>query len=331
MGKQELVLDGLVVNYNNHTGSIDLKIRDKKMKGKPFSVSLSSSSESYKTMFSLLKEKDLVDTQSIGLPEVCPRITNSQELAIPGKNPRFNIRIGIGLEDKPLDIDLEHHSSILIAGMPGSGKTVALRNFILHGLSHKSVEVRVADSSKAELKTYAYRDKDVYTSEFEESLAMLLELKAEMKRRYALMEKANLNTYRDTALPAIYLIVEGDGIYQRDSDFAESAENESDVHVWELFKRVHSELMNFGRAAGIYSILSCQYPTDLKVLSYIPTRILMGTASTNYAHQILGQRAEFGEGLLRVRGRGILQTSGKNQSIFQLSFAPYNLEITESD
>ena len=59
--------------------------------------------------------------------------------------------------------------------MPGSGKTVALRNFILHGLSHKSVELRVADFSKEELKPYPYREKDVYTSEFEESLAMLLE------------------------------------------------------------------------------------------------------------------------------------------------------------
>lgn len=329
MGKQELVLDGLVVNYNNHTGSIDLKIRDRKMKGKHFSVSLSSSSESYKTMFSLLREKGLVNTQSIGLPEVCPRITSTQELAPPGKDPRSNIRIGIGLEDQPLDIDLEQHSSILIAGMPGSGKTVALRNFILHGLSHKSVELRIADSSKEELKPYPYRDKDVYTSEFEESLAMLLELKAEMKRRYALMEKANLHSYRDTGLPALYLIVEGDSIYQGDSDFAESTENQSDVHVRELFKRVHSELMNYGRAAGIYSILSCQQPTDAKVLSFIPTRILMGSASSTFAQQILGKRAEYGEGLMRIRGRGIFRTGGGVQSLFQISFSPYNLEITE--
>ena len=97
----------------------------------------------------------------------------------------------------------------------------------------------------------------------------------------------------------------------------------------ELFKRVHSELMNFGRAAGIYSILSCQHPTDLKVLSYIPTRILMGSASNSFAQHVLGKRAEYGEGLLRIRGRGIFQTGGGAQSLFQLAFSPYNLEITE--
>lgn len=322
MKKKELALSGLTASYDERTGRIELKVKDKRIEGKPFKVSLSHSSDTYRTILALLEANDLANPDGIGLPKGV-HLESPSDLIVPGLDPRTNFNVGLGVGNTPVKVNLNSSPNLLISGLPGSGKSVALRNVLIHGLSNNSIQLRVIEPKTSELSGYAYREQDTYASSFIEVLTVLTKTINEMHNRYVYLEKIGQNTYLDIDLPAIYVVLDGIEDYLFPVKYEIPGSIDAELENWKLLLRLLQKLMNFGRAAGVHVIMSSTRIPDETTLRHFDTRMYLGNNSDGHADDLFQKRVEFGGSLLRERGRGILQTN-REQKLFQMFYAHYD-------
>jgi len=205
-------------------------------------------------------------------------------------------------------------SSLLIGGLPGAGKSAAL-NAILASLSQvPNVALYGIDPKILELADWAPRFTRMATTD-EEATAVLLELVAEMNRRYQKLAKAGkrkVTAADGQDFPALVLVV--DELAEIISSGVTRDEKKEDDERATLLRR----LLQKGRAAGIVVIAATQkpdstsVPTSLRDLfgqrfglmtaNYASTEVIMGAFAPNApAHEISGK----GIGFLGTEKNGV--------------------------
>lgn len=322
MKYDSLPLENVRVHYDTRTGAVVLSSKDPAIKGKPFQIKLSADSPTYDTLLNLLETRGLAEVNStkiakfIGIPSA--KMTDSDK-----KEYKTRIRIGESFEDEPIELDLNHSPHTLIAGGTGSGKSIIQRLILAHALSHREeIELYGIDLKRVELSYYFEDSKENLATTLDDSMRLLDNLKKVLEERYSLLEAEGKNSYRDTDLKAIYLMV--DELYLISGA---SGVNSSEGRVEDAKRVLIQEnlalLARLGRAAGIYLFVATQRP-DATVMSgefkaNLTTRILAGNAGATVAHMVLDKRPAFGGALLRNRGRAIVSTYGQ-QKLMQVYF-----------
>jgi S-DNA-T family DNA segregation ATPase FtsK/SpoIIIE len=318
MKYDSLPLENVRVHYDANTGAVVLSSKDPAIKGKPFQIKLSADSPTYDTLLNLLETRGLAEVNStkiakhIGIPSV--KMTDSDK-----GEYKTRIRIGESFEDEPIELDLTHSPHTLIAGGTGSGKSIIQRLILAHALSHRDeIEVYGIDLKRVELSPYFEDSKDNLATTLDGSLKLLASLKRELEDRYSFLETEGKNSYQDTDLKAIYLVIDElspiSGVGGVDSPEGR-VEDAKRVFIQENL----ALLTRLGRAAGIYLFVATQRP-DATVMSgefkaNLTTRILAGNAGAAVAHLTLDKRPAFGGALLRNRGRAIVSIYGQQKLI----------------
>lgn len=226
------------------------------------------------------------------------------------ENP-LDVCIGYDVDGHVL-LDIEQCPHILIAGVPGSGKSVLLRSIITSLILLKQADIHLIDFQRVELGIFRKSDcVKSFCSEPLEFARLLAELKKESDKRLSLFDKAgvvnisNYNKKSKTKLPYNVVVID---------EFAALAERQCKGVMDALKVRIAQD-----RKCGIHYIICTQRPSvDVvsgTIKANIPTRIALKTSTDTDSRVILD---ESGASELRGKGHGILKTSGKRE--FQAMF-----------
>ena len=225
------------------------------------------------------------------------------------KAPLFNdkqvpIILGKNAKGQPLIIDLTEMPHLLIAGATGSGKSMALHNFICNMLINKDANVKLALVDPKRVEFFRYKKiKKVFNMAYsvEDSIELFDSLVDEMNKRFKILEKKkcrNLVEYNQNnkkQIPYIVLIVD------EMADLMIDAKKQIEPLV--------SKLAQKSRACGIHLIMATQRPSTNVVTGVIkanfPSRISFKVSSMvdsrvvfdiNGAEKLLGK----GDGMINA-------------------------------
>lgn len=323
--KKTLSLEAVNVSFDPHTATIELSSDDSRLEGS-VKLQLSNQTETYESLFKLLAVEGLADINEVSIPSKSTRITDLAQFEAPGKDTRAHMLIGEGLGNSSVDVDLSSH--LLVTGLTGSGKTLIVQDILIHTLNQSDTQAWVAHFNRIEHANFHFRQKDRQSTGSRDILMMLNEAIEEMHNRYSLLEKMDLNDYRelpvDKALPTIR-------IFMDDFDYLlNSSRNNVDKARNVLIADGVEAIARLGRAAGIQLIASVTDYSRIPamLIANIHSKIVMGSPSKRqhhtYAKGIFGKAAKYNESMLTNRGRGILAHHGE-QSLFQGYFVPWEL------
>ena len=250
----------------------------------------------------------------LGLPDI---INYSKEMVEYIQKYPCAIPIGVsgrGVEILNLANDITYHA--LIAGMPGTGKSILLRTIIVSLLQHYSpedVQFYLLDLKQNVGMTFFENFPHVVVSEGEPEKAgkVLSKLQAEMKRRGELMKKHRVTSIANLEgikLPHILFVVD---------EFAQLDE----------MKAIEG-IASLGRYVGVHCILCTQRP-EVKIVSgnikaNIPVRIAFRMQTDIDSRTILGVGgAQYIE---NIAGRAVLQIGGRMRMIQGLYMSDKELQ-----
>jgi S-DNA-T family DNA segregation ATPase FtsK/SpoIIIE len=220
-----------------------------------------------------------------------------------------DIRLTLG---EGVEVALAKAPHILVAGMTGAGKSVAVHSYLTDLISHpaRHVNVVLIDPKRVEFSRYqgiphliwpwvAYDIKDADNA--------LKWVEAEMRMRFYHMEKANARDISQMPQPWARLIVFIDELANLVLDGKA------------LSKRIVT-IASMGRAAGIHMVLATQRPSadviSPLIRANVPTRVALPTITRSESTVILDQGGaeeleQPGDMLIRLPGqRDLVKTRG---------------------
>jgi DNA segregation ATPase FtsK/SpoIIIE-like protein len=220
----------------------------------------------------------------------------------------------------------------LIVGPAGGGKSVVLRNFLNHALTHPDDwNIVGIDFKIVEFGWLKRHDNTTVVSTFETAVEVLEQAVADMHAVYQRMEDAGVNNSRDLRNPpkATMIVLDEVGFLQLDprtDKFAE-ADNALRTKIVNLL----NEIGRLGRGTNIRLVLATQCLTPEVVLggellANIPTRILMDHTNPHLSQQLFDH--DYTTDGPRVRGRGIIGSYGV-ADVFQTYFIPPDWQRTQ--
>ena len=319
--KKTLSLEAVNISFDPHTATIELSSDDSRLEGS-VKLQLSNQTETYESLFKLLAAEGLADINEVSIPSKSTRITDLAQFEAPDKDSRTHMLIGEGLGNSLVDVDLSSH--LLVTGLTGSGKSLIVQDILIHTLNQSDTQAWVAHSNRIEHTNFNFRQNDRQSTGSRDILMMLNEAIEEMHNRYSLLEKMDLNDYRelpvDKALPTIRIFMDNlDYLLRFSRNNVDKARNVLIADGVEAIARL-------GRAAGIQLVVSAHNYSDIpsNLMANMHSRIVMGSVFYAYAKGILGKAAKYNQSMLTNRGRGILAYHGE-QSLFQGYFVPWEL------
>ncbi|MDP3971703.1 MAG: FtsK/SpoIIIE domain-containing protein [Candidatus Nanopelagicales bacterium] len=119
------------------------------------------------------------------------------------------IPFGVCEDGSTAEVDL-WQSSILLGGLPGSGKSVAASELIAAAALDPSVDLRLCDPKRVELGLFRDRA-DAFATEFEQTVEILNRTLADIERRYRWLEEYKLRKiepHHAPVFPAIVLVLD---------------------------------------------------------------------------------------------------------------------------
>ena len=222
------------------------------------------------------------------------------------------ICIGVNVSGDPLFFDLATAPHLLVAGMTGSGKSVALNGMLVSMLTARGPEhlrLVLIDPKRVELAPYAGVAHLLTPIESapEHAATALQWLVAEMDRRYdafaaeGVQEIAQFNAGSDDALPRIVLVID---------EYASLIARAKDAKP--ALDRIFAE----GRASGIHAVLATQHPSaktiDSSIKTNIPIRLIFAM------RQKEGSQAALGDSVatkLLGKGDGLFLSNGSLERV----------------
>jgi DNA segregation ATPase FtsK/SpoIIIE-like protein len=172
---------------------------------------------------------------------------------------RLPFLLGVNTKGQVIVADLAQLKNILIAGIPGGGKSVILNSFItslnyLSGRYNQDCLFILVDFKSVELCFYNKFDNTVFVETLEDFEKKLDKLLAEMERRYKAMKGKATNVCKLSNredFPFIILVID---------EVSEIKLNAKDDKEAERIERKVIRLQNKGRAACIVTIIATQKP-----------------------------------------------------------------------
>ena len=209
---------------------------------------------------------------------------------------------------------------LLMAGATGSGKSMALHNFIANILINKNANVKLAlvDPKRVEFFRYK-RIKKLYgiSSTVDESIKLFEDLVDEMEKRFKIIEKkkcrdlVEYNQKQKKQVPYIVLVVD------EMADLMVDAKKEIEPLI--------SKLAQKSRACGIHLIMATQRPSTNVITGIIkanfPSRISFKVSSMVDSRVIFDAN---GAEKLLGKGDGMINAPGFSFERFQGVFIPIN-------
>lgn len=321
--KKTLPLKNVSISFDPETANIELISKDRSIpKNRSVKLTISAQTESYRTLLQLLIDSGQADLDALNISRDLLRIDDAKSLRIPGEDPRTKLLIGRGLNDRPVALDLSRH--VILAGDTGSGKSVAMRNVLCHGLEQDQVEIWGIDLKRLELGGYAYREQDLVVYNQEDALQMLQALAAKLKKRHQFLKEIGSHSYLDADFRSIYLIIDEITLLTEPT-----GDQRQEGRIWDARAGLISELLveiaRLGRAGGVHLIVGAMSPERVPPLVRISLfeRIYMGSPDPGKAKILFGRPGVYGGAYLEPRGRGVL-ASLSEQTLFQSYFIPYD-------
>ena len=260
------------------------------------------------------------------------RLKSAQEypfeiVEVPDKEHLY-ITPGMSLKG-PIQINLSNTlPNILLAGTSGSGKSSLAKSIICQLIENYSPEELslIYMDNKGGVESNLFKNIEhlsVRTKNPQQTIDALLNLKAEMFRRMALLEEndvTNLVEYNkqvseDKKLPFILAVI--DELFSF-ATLPSSSNNPEEVHTQKVAYRTMAEIASMCRAAGIHLMFCTQRPTNDVIPTYITCncgiRIGLRTSTEQESRNII---EESGLELIDEEsiGAGIIKTG--NASKFQ--------------
>lgn len=327
MGKKNLRLS-MDAHFDSRNGTIVLNSKDRKLKGEPFQLKLSSDSSSYETVFRALVGAGLVDPDgSLDAPKAA-YVQSYDDLSIEDKDPRTSFAVGLLGEVERLQFDLRKAPGTLIGGYTGSGKSILQRNILSYAMGQEEIEAWGVDLTLVELGPLFHRPQDRLATTLRGAVELLENLQGELTRRYALMKREGFNHFEKVS--------GGKAIYLYLSEFASlipsrEVSNAEEEALKESAAALIASISLRGRAAMIYTFLDGR--SDFNTLpgetkANLGRRIVLGRMSSQDAISVLGQPLSYGAAFLSVPGRGVCRVYSGPQELFQTYFG--SLELMRS-
>lgn len=210
--------------------------------------------------------------------------------------------------------------SLLLAGLPASGKSVTVRGILAHVERHPETwKAYLIDPKRVEFGGYTGSSVVAeVTGELERIAALLSELRAEMERRYSLMEREGvknldvlneaLDARGEAALPRLLLVID-----EVAEVTAETGHFEAEDALRREAKESLEALVRLGRGAGVHAVVCTQMPDaghlSGPLRSNIGARVAFAGLSRSSSLAVIEDEAA--AELPRLSGRGIYYEEGQ--------------------
>jgi S-DNA-T family DNA segregation ATPase FtsK/SpoIIIE len=226
----------------------------------------------------------LASTAGAGVGRIARRLDGRQLRArrVPVHNASVWDGIPFAVDDRgrPIRLPLVY-KSLLIGGVPGSGKTVALRLLVMAAAQDPDVDLYLVDGKRVGLGPFRDRARR-FASEPDEVLELLAELCEVMMARYdVLVDRGEEEIRRGDGFPVLFLVVDELSFF---TDRGAPHRERTDVLLGNLVK--------LGRAAGVVVVAATQKPTtdviSSQVRDNIGWRLALRTRTREATVAILG-------------------------------------------
>lgn len=223
-----------------------------------------------------------MDIQSGSLPVSVPYEWETADGELP---------VPIGVTQKGVEVlDLADSPHLLVAGIPGFGKSNFLHVLIHSLLPH--ARIAIIDLKRLE---FAYLKKHCLVTKTEkDALELMKRLNKEMERRIDILEKAKVVKIQDYKEPMPYIVLVID----------EVAEIQDDKVIYYI-----DRIVRLARAVGISVVCATQRPST-KVINgdtraMFAARLCFQVADELNSRMVLGENCSLAAHLPGIKGRGI--------------------------
>ena len=209
-----------------------------------------------------------------------------------------DIFVGKDIYNNNVFINLEECPHILIAGMTGSGKSVALNSIIcslLKTYAKYDIEFLMIDTKRVELSPYKRLGKEncIFIADTNKAIEYLKKICNLIEARYSIMEKDKIRNGSNYFYKQIVIIEElGDLMY----------ESQKEIEKYLV------KIARLGRACGVHLVIATQRPTvnvvTGEIKANIGCRLALQTTSVIDSINILGHK---GCELLKGKGDCLLK------------------------
>ena len=312
-----LALKSVEISFNQRTSQIEIVSKDRRLKNGAMKVAIDprgGTSGAHHQLLDLLVAAGKTEREDTSYPSYPLKLSDEELVDSLRRNRPERTVIGLGRESREVAIDLT--KNLLVAGGPGSGKSVMLRNVIYSALEGYDVALWAIDLKRVELKGYAFRPCDRLATTAEEALNLLGDLKRLMKERMDLLSAAPSAGKETPRFQPIYLLIEEIRLLIEGSN-GSSKEDQLAAARALLMAEVLEDLAEMSRHVGIYLIVGTSTPEiiskDSRLRASLRNRILMGRSNPYEEYSALDAPSEFGDLQLRPRGRGVHSLYGVQQ------------------
>jgi DNA segregation ATPase FtsK/SpoIIIE-like protein len=320
-----LEISSIRVKYDKNDGILRITSKDPDLRGKPFSLTVTTTSPSAETLMELMRAEGLIPDDPIPTKLQISTKAELQKLYDPTKPLTFDL--GQSFAASPVTVDLATCPNLLVCGGTGSGKSLLLLSIIAQANLRANIHTTVFNPKVVEWHRSDLKPMDTLLNSVGALQAELTRLIVEMYSRYKTMEDQGVNTLSNLESPPPFeLLVVDDASMFLDPETG--GKNPSYRARHDYAKGQLFELLRLGRGAGIHVIFGFQSLDATLIpaepLANIGGRIVMGSVNFPGAIRALGQKSLFGAPLLQHRGRGLVQIYSE-QKPFQMRYVPRDL------
>jgi hypothetical protein len=320
--KTSLPLSDVTLTYGRADGApyMELTTADPRLTGKAFHVRISRNSPTYRNLLALLEAEKALPELQVDIPT---NVRIESVDALLGTKPATELFIGVGEENVKVAVPLTT-PHMLIAGIPGCGKTILVRNVVASVLARPRTRLLLGGLSPQALGPYHLhlRKEDraaTSPADVEELVETLRDELREKKRITALAEAAGKKSRR-TRQPHTFLVLDDFSAIMCETSPLTAGGYPSPGKS--SIQKALLELLQDGPRYGIYVVISgSDFIGSREIIRKIGTRILLAEGTPTLTYDILGQAAYEGQ-VLHHRGRGIVSSYGAQQRLFQGYFLP---------
>lgn len=320
-----LEISDIRVKYDKNDGSLRLTSKDPDLKGKPFSITLTTASPTAQMLIELMKAEGLIPDDTIPKNLVLQDLAQVASLYSPAQPLTFVL--GQTFSESLVEVDFSVSPHCSISGSTGSGKTVLLRSIAQQAMLRPNINLTILDFSSVEWQASELRSNDKVVNTIEAAQTELMRLSNEIELRYTRLKVEGKNRASELKDPVYeFLLIDQAWLF-----LAERAEEDDELAKANraLAREQISNLLRVGRVVGIHVILASQY-FDYTMLSgeaqaNLAIRIAMGQTSYSKALEVFGKKAAYSFNMTQPRGRGVVQVYDKQQQPFQAYYSAPDL------
>lgn len=275
--KKYLELEGVRVYVNPKDNTIQIISTDEDLTGKPFQITLNQGTPSEQSLREILVEKKMVEETidpfySIPKHIKYPKTRGIKNIETSNEENWNLVPIGVTSNKEPVCLDLKENPNTLIAGRPGGGKTVALKNILIHTLKDEEKwKIAAIDLRKIDLNYLVpYTDSVLgIARKLEDAVTLLDYIKEIIQDRKIKMATQGVTNYRDlkdengNPVPSIMLAIDAADELLFNKHFLHQNNNDYWVSIKTLTHNLLKQILKEGSYAGIYTIINISNPEDL--------------------------------------------------------------------